>query len=105
MRDAVVMGVFQSPVRMSLRRVRAQCRQPAEGSFDPIGITHENHNRLTGLTPWAMLALWRCYTCRTQTPGATVSSRREMVPGGLWSLWDIMKAFNAGLLAQACSDL
>src|SRR5258706_16198094 len=58
MRDAVVMGVFQSPVRMSLRRVRAQCRQPAEGSFDPIGITHENHNRLTGLTPWAMLALY-----------------------------------------------
>jgi hypothetical protein len=38
--------------------VRAQCRQAAEGSFDPIGITHENHNRRTGLTPWTMLALY-----------------------------------------------
>ena len=62
MRDAVViivvMGVFQSPVRMSLPRIRVQCRQAARGSFDPIGITHENHDRLTRLTPWAMLVLY-----------------------------------------------
>jgi hypothetical protein len=34
--------------------------------------------------------------------GATVSSAgMELVPGRLWSLWDIMKAFNAALLGHA----
>jgi hypothetical protein len=38
MRDAVVMGVFQLPVRMSLPRVKAQSRQAAEGSSIPLGL-------------------------------------------------------------------
>jgi hypothetical protein len=36
---------------------------------------------------------------------ATVSSAGELIPGRLYSLWDIMKAFNAALLAHAFSSL
>jgi len=33
------------------------------------------------------------------------SAQRRFAPGGLWSLWDIMKAFNAALLGHAFSSL
>src|SRR5258708_6602177 len=39
----------------------AQCRQGAEGSFDPIGIAHEKHKRQSRLTLSAILALYRTY--------------------------------------------
>jgi hypothetical protein len=54
----IVMGVFQSPLRIINRRARAQCGQDAEGSFDPIGIAQEKYKRRSRLTLSAMLALY-----------------------------------------------
>src|SRR4030088_2155428 len=48
----------------------------------------------------------RCVFCVPNPSGATMSSAGEhFVPGRLWSLWNIMKAFNAALLGHAFGQL
>jgi hypothetical protein len=42
---------------------------------------------------------------RTQKPGATMSSRRGLAPGGLYSLWDIMNRFFVARACQAFADV
>ena len=41
----------------------------------------------------------------TQKPGATMSSRRGLAPGGLYSLWDIMNRFFVARACQAFADV
>jgi len=49
---------FSIAVENINRRARAQCGQDADGSFDPIGIAQEKHNRRSRLTLSAILALY-----------------------------------------------
>jgi hypothetical protein len=49
---------FSVTVENILAANEAQCGRGAEGSFDPIGIAQEKHNRRSRLTLSAILALY-----------------------------------------------